>query len=448
MKTERLQFRPDFPFDVSKIKMFYGWIILIVGIFGILMSMPGQTFGISVFTEHLIESYGINRMEISISYLVGTGLSGFLVRYVGKYYDRVGVRPSSIIAAFVLSASLFLLSQLDNINSVLSSFLGMEYSPKLLLVLLTVLFLLLRLSGQGATTLMPRNMVLKWFEKQREFVNIFMGIFVSFGFSLSPMMFNGLIELSGWRGAWQFMAIFIATIYVVVVIIFFRDSPQDCGLKPDAKKLPKLKWIRASKFVSEKDFTIKDAIQTRPFWIYTFAIALFGLIGTGFTFHVESLFAVKGLSKETALGIFIPAWVVSLVVQIYGNWLSSQKSLVILLRAMVLSTITNCLMIPLLGQHAIYYWLFIVSYGINAGMFTILLALTWPRLFGIKHLGEISGYAMGVIVIATAVGPALLSASKKMMGNYDLSAYFCALSGFVLFFYSLGLKKEKAISNH
>ena len=41
------------PFAPKKIPFFYGWAILVFSALGILMSMPGQTTGISAFTEHL-----------------------------------------------------------------------------------------------------------------------------------------------------------------------------------------------------------------------------------------------------------------------------------------------------------------------------------------------------------------------------------------------------------
>ena len=43
------------PFPPSRLPFFYGWVILGAGIIGILMSIPGQTMGVSVFTENLLE---------------------------------------------------------------------------------------------------------------------------------------------------------------------------------------------------------------------------------------------------------------------------------------------------------------------------------------------------------------------------------------------------------
>jgi hypothetical protein len=46
--------QPDFPFAPGQVRVFYGWVILVVTTIGILMSIPGQTAGVSVFTDHLL----------------------------------------------------------------------------------------------------------------------------------------------------------------------------------------------------------------------------------------------------------------------------------------------------------------------------------------------------------------------------------------------------------
>jgi len=44
------------PFSPARLPFFYGWIILFAGIIGMLMSVPGQTVGVSAFTEDLLKT--------------------------------------------------------------------------------------------------------------------------------------------------------------------------------------------------------------------------------------------------------------------------------------------------------------------------------------------------------------------------------------------------------
>jgi OFA family oxalate/formate antiporter-like MFS transporter len=79
---------PNIPFAPDRIPVFYGWIILAVGTIGIIMSLPGQTIGVSIFTESLLRDLEINRNSLSLAYLIGTVGSGLLITRAGKMYDR------------------------------------------------------------------------------------------------------------------------------------------------------------------------------------------------------------------------------------------------------------------------------------------------------------------------------------------------------------------------
>jgi len=49
----------EFPFAPRRLPFFYGWIILVLGVLGFLMSAPGQTYGVSPFIEPLLQSVGL-----------------------------------------------------------------------------------------------------------------------------------------------------------------------------------------------------------------------------------------------------------------------------------------------------------------------------------------------------------------------------------------------------
>ena len=58
-ETQQLHHRPrlaNFPFDPARLPFFYGTVVLVCGTLGVLVSAPGQTVGVSVFTDFLIQS--------------------------------------------------------------------------------------------------------------------------------------------------------------------------------------------------------------------------------------------------------------------------------------------------------------------------------------------------------------------------------------------------------
>ncbi|HYX08472.1 MAG TPA: hypothetical protein VE912_17205, partial [Bacteroidales bacterium] len=92
----------------------------------------------------------------------------------------------------------------------------------------------------------------------------------------------------------------------------------------------------------------------------------------------------------------------------------------------------------------VYKWLIIIGNGIAQGMFGVMSAVAWPRFFGLRHLGEISGYAMGWTVTGSAVGPSLFSLSLKYTGSYDMAGWILFVITFVLLVMSLRIKRVVA----
>ena len=78
-------FQPNFPFAPSRSPFFYGWLIVIFTTLGTLASLPGQTMGIGVFTDYLISNTNLSRMQISISYMIGTILSSLLNSSISRF---------------------------------------------------------------------------------------------------------------------------------------------------------------------------------------------------------------------------------------------------------------------------------------------------------------------------------------------------------------------------
>ena len=120
--------RSDTPFRPAALPFYYGWVVLAASSVGIVMSAPGQTIGVSVFTESLLLATGLSRVEFSNAYLLGTLVSGLMLPYAGSMVDRIGVRRGVIIASVGLGIVLAYLSQVDRIAAAVSD-LGFAPGP-------------------------------------------------------------------------------------------------------------------------------------------------------------------------------------------------------------------------------------------------------------------------------------------------------------------------------
>lgn len=407
------------PFNPSNLPFFYGWIILIVSTIGVLVSAPGQTMGVSTFTDYLIDNIGINRDQLSTAYMFGTISSSFILTYAGKLYDKYGARWVSMATALLMAGVLVLLSQSDRIIKALVPENSGVYVGVAISVMM-VFFFMLRFSGQGVLTMVSRNMLMKWFVARRGLVNGISSVFVSLGFSMAPLTFDMIIQGTSWRQAWLFMAVAIGLFFTVFVFVFFRDNPEDLGLKPDGKQLSgKAGDVIVKPF---KQFSLPEARAGITFWLFAIPLAIYALYITGFTFHLVSLFGEAGISREKAITIFIPVSFISVSIALLGGWISDRIKLQYLLYLMLLGEILALFSLANMSV-GLYFYLFIVGNGMVSGVFNVLMAVTWPRFYGRDNLGQITGFVMALIVFGSALGPIILSVSFSNFGTYSYGFY-------------------------
>ncbi|HJP33041.1 MAG TPA: MFS transporter [Candidatus Latescibacteria bacterium] len=411
----RLSFdRPAWPFNPQRVPFFYGWVIVLAATFGVLCSAPGQTIGVSVFTDNLMVATGLSRVQISLTYLVGTLGGALFLPRAGRIYDRLGARTMTVVTAIAFGSTLLLLSQIDVAIAALRYVLSADlFALPVSFAVMGLSFFALRFLGQGVLTIAARNMMVKWFEARRGFANGVMGIMSSFGFSGAPVLFDVLIDEWGWQAAWQILGITIIVGLTVVAGVFFRDSPEECGMQADGACTPNRSGQRAT----GRDHTPAQARATLSFWLIMLPMMLSSIYGTAMPFHVVSIFAEAGLDRQLAIGIFLPAAAIAVVANFVGGWLADRSTLrwhlVLYLVGIILSNIGVLNLHLPWGRYGI-----IVGSGLMGGMMRLLSTLTWPRYFGRRHLGAVSGFAMSLGVSASAVGPSLFGLSLQAFDSY------------------------------
>lgn len=412
------------PFKPEKIPFFYGWIILFAATIGVLVSAPGQTMGVSTFTDYLLENININRNQLSIAYMIGTIGSSLILTYAGKLYDKYGARWVGMAVSLVLAFVLVLLSQSDRIIGVFVSKNNSGFYVGFSMAVLMILFFGLRFSGQGVLTMVSRNMLMKWFVARRGLVNGISSVFVALGFSVAPLTFDMLIQGTSWRSAWLLMALIIGIFFTIFVFLFFRDNPEDLEMIPDGEKHGTREKNITIKAIQQ--FTLPEARKTLTFWLFAIPLALYALYITGFTFHLVSIFENAQMSRDQALEIFIPVSIISVIISLVGGYVSDKIRLKYLLILILVGQILALFSLANLNDNVFYYG-YIIGNGIVSGLYNILMAVTWPRFYGRENLGKITGFVMALIVFASALGPILFSLSKTTFGSYSFAFYGLAV---------------------
>jgi OFA family oxalate/formate antiporter-like MFS transporter len=425
----------DIPFAPKRWPFFYGWFLAITGALGIVASSPGQTIGVGPFKSALEKALTLDEVQLSSAYMIGTILSSLLLPYAGRLLDRIGARLMAAVVSVSLALSLIYLAW----TPVLGVWVSCD-SIIPMMIILSLGFLLIRFFGQGCLTMIPRVMIGKWFNHHRGLAIALSGAVSSFGFFSSPALINILIERIGWRDSYYALALIIGVGMSLIGVLFYRDTPEECGLVMDGKGPQFFQDKKVSKIPETvKEYTRKEAVRTVSFWAFALGLSTISLIYTAITFHIDTIGAWKGLDRNQAFALFMPLSIFSIAANLISSWISDiirHKWQLLFMMAMQAIALVSLVFL----NTAIGMVLFIACQGTAGGLFGALAAVVFPRFFGRKHLGAISGLTMSVMVFASAVGPLMYSSLRNLTGTYEAVLYASLLMPVAVFI--LGLKAE------
>ena len=200
---------------VSRTPFFYGWVILIVASFAGFMSGPGQTYGVSVFVDPMIEDLNLSRTLIASLYAAGSLTAAASMIVVGRLLDRYGARVVLMSVTTLFGIALLWMS---SVRGVFALYVG---------------FAAIRTLGQGSLTLIPTTLVTLWFVRRRGRVMPFFFVGMAASQAIFPPLIHKLVTEVDWRGAWVVLAILTWGALLLPVTLLVRRSPESVGLTPD-----------------------------------------------------------------------------------------------------------------------------------------------------------------------------------------------------------------------
>lgn len=423
-KSGRLRLPPRWPFAVDRLPIFYGWVIWLLSTLGFLMSVPGQTMGMAVFTDPFIDAFDLSRSQLSFAYLCGTVGSALLLTRAGRLYDRIGARIMVVGASVLLGVMIAFISFVDKMGAALAALLGISLST-VTLPLILIGYFGVRFTGQGVLTSASRNVLLLWFEKRRGLVSGIRGVFVSLGFSLAPLLLALMIDAAGWRGALWIMAGALTFGFATVSLIFLRNSPEEEGLLADGVSGDASET--RSDVYRAPDKSLAEVRRSPSFWLYSSGLAIHALFGTAVTFHIVSIFAEAGRDRTEAFAYFLPQALVSTSVNLLASTFVDRQRLKPFLLIMLSAFLVGAIGLMSL-QTGWGYTLLILGFGTGGGLWGVISNVAFIRLFGVLHLGEISGLNTSITVFASAIGPFLFSLGFDLTGAYTSVEGLCAVA--------------------
>jgi MFS transporter, OFA family, oxalate/formate antiporter len=397
---------------------FYGWIILLVGTIGLIMTSPAQTYNVSIFIDHFIQDLNISRSLVSTLYSVGTLVGSFTLPFWGAQIDRFGPRRMATLISILFALACVYMGYVQ------SAF------------MLVLGFVAIRMLGQGSLSLVSQNVMNQWWVRRRGTVMGISGTVLALvGMGVFPLFTNMLIDGYGWRTAFMLLGALLFVVMTPISILFFRRSPETYNLHPDGKPLEDLPAAGQSQ-AAEVDWTLKEAMRTRVFWLLAASFALYTLLVTGQLFHMVGIVEDAGLDASVAATVFLPLSLMTAAATLTSGFLLDRVKIRWVLAVALLLQGVSLLMMSLLNSAGLAL-LYGGILGLSGGFFRTLGTVTWPKLFGRRYLGSIFGFASAAGVFGAALGPIPFGFARDFTGSYLPAAFtflvLCVLLALLVF---------------
>lgn len=374
--------------------IYYGWVVLMAGTIGMLMTTPGQTVGVSAFLDKIIAELDISRSAVALLYMLGTLGGSFSLPFIGRFIDRQGPRTGVIAIAGLFALACV---GMGFVQGVFTLGLG---------------FIAIRGFGQGALGLVSINVINLWFVRRRGLALSISGMGIACGAAVFPLLIEFLITEFGWRLAYMILGGMVAITILPIGALIYREQPERYGLQPDSKII-----VTEKQELTETNHTLATARRTFTFWLFAAGGCCVAALGTGLIFHHYSIMASAGISRSIAAIVFVPFGFVTAATNFCTGILMDRVSPRLLLGAM-LTLLAAALFMAVRVTSPELMLAYGCLLGLMQGMSGVIQSGVYAYYFGRSHLGAISGLSTTIAVAGTAFGPVLFATGFEQFGSY------------------------------
>ena len=355
---------------------------LTLGVLLIFSSSIGQTFFISLFSGEIRNEFNLSHGIFGTFYSVATLTSAIFFFWIGKLTDQYNLIVLGLITLGVLSGFSFLISNAETLIILFLSLLG------------------LRLFGQSMISHIAVVAMARWFPKKKGQVLSIALMGHPIGEALLPILITLCLLHYNWREIWMGIGVCIIIIFFPLVYwlgryLKLQQLSSSNNNLPKSKKVLNVSWNRLQVLKDLRFYQILPGLLASPF------------IVTGIFFHQIHLIETKSW-PITLLAFSYPFFALSVVAAtFFAGWIVDRFSTVHLLRFFLLPLALALLLIASTDK-TYFAPIFMILIGVSTGVASIVLSTLWVELYGIGHLGSIRSMCFSMVVLATAISPALI----------------------------------------
>ena len=363
-----------------------------------LISSFGQTYFISIFAGEIRETFNLSHGDWGAIYGFGTFASAIVMVWSGGLTDVMRVRHLGPIVLAALAASCVF----------------MALSP--CVELLPVVIFCLRFTGQGMSTHIAAVAMSRWFVANRGKALSVASLGFSMGEACYPILVVSLLVFFSWQGVWILAAgVALLAIPALLWLLAEERSPQSSAAEGQSLGMDGRHWSR------------NQALGHPLFWLMIPALLGQSAFNTAFFFLQVHFAEIKGWEHLQLVAMFPVYTAVSIGAMILSCILLDKLDTARLIPYFQLPMIAAFLIFAY-GQSLLAALIGFIFLGLSAGANATLPNAFWAEFYGTKHLGSIKAAAAAVMVLGSAIGPAVTGILLDY--NLALDAQYLAISVF------------------
>ena len=397
-----------------KLPFYYGWVVLgMMMIAGAMAAGSTQPF-MAVMLKPMTEEFGWSRTEATTAISMGTIGTGFASPFIGRLADRFGPRLLVPLGGVLLALAFFFIA---GVNALWQFYLAYILARSIASPCL---------SGVGAQTAM-----INWFATKRGRAMGLIVMTLPLANAVQAPLAQWITDQAGWREVFVLFGGLSAVLVIVPAYLILRRRPEDLGLYPDGAPGPAetrqsgARRAQTGVSMSNYDFTLKQALHTRVFWLIVVASFLSILGGGAVSFHQVAYFQDLGLSRTVAaasISTFTLAGAFS-----SGLWGLLSERISERLLATVLTVAGAITVLAMLEVRTEAMALTVSAvYGLTTRGGGTLFNLLLANYYGRGNFGSISGFFATFSSFGLGAGPFIGALVFDFTGGYRL--LFTALS--------------------
>ncbi|MEW6185788.1 MAG: MFS transporter [Thermodesulfobacteriota bacterium] len=421
--------------------IFFGWWIVLICFFINAFGIGTFFYGFSTFFNPMVKEFGWSRALMAGVYSLSRLEGGIEGPLAGWLIDRYGARRVMLFGIFLAGSGFILLSF---VHSPLSLYLIFGLT-------LSLGYNLGYVNGTGAA-------VAKWFIKKRSRAISLLMVGNGIGGAVFVPLIAWLILSVGWRNAAIILGV-VTFLFPLPLSLLVKGTPEEVGMKPDGDGDPSSAKTSTSEFhlregknpliqEEEEDFTVKEAVRTRAFWIYSLSMVLRACILSSIVVHQIPHLMDIGISFQSASTVLGMMVLVSVPGRFIFGSLGDRYSKKTLLFFLCLLQAVGILVF-IHAKSIFLLYVFVILYGTGYGGAIPLSISFRADLFGRKNYATISGLTMTVTTIGTVAAPILAGYLYDLTKSYSLAFYSLAvlifLSGVCFLFIPKPVKKKAIV---